>query len=87
VRSLPASGVSTSLLPTCGTARLARTRAADFEDPDVRYTPEELGIDAKNAAAIETIRPTSSCSSQPTLGHLFVKFEPRGASLWHCAAF
>jgi SOS-response transcriptional repressor LexA len=51
--------------------------AADFEDLTFEYTPEELGIDAKNAAAIETIRRLRPLAPNQPWGIFFVKFEPK----------
>ena len=53
----------------------------DFEELTFEYEPDELGIDAKNAAKIEKngikqLRPLTS--SQPW-GIFFVKFEPRNS--------
>lgn len=49
----------------------------DFEELTFEYTPEELGIDAKNAAKIEEIKRLRPLSSVQPWGILFVKFEPK----------
>ena len=51
--------------------------ADDFEDLTFEYTPEELGIDAKNAAIIETIRRLRPLATNQPWGIFFVKFEPK----------
>jgi hypothetical protein len=50
---------------------------ADFEDLTFEYTPEELGIDAKNAAKIEEIKRLRPLSTSQPWGIFFVKFEPK----------
>lgn len=49
----------------------------DFEDQTFEYTPEELGIDAKNAAKIQEIRRLRPISPHQPWGIFFVKFEPK----------
>jgi SOS-response transcriptional repressor LexA len=51
--------------------------AADFEDLTFEYTAEELGIDEKNAATIETIRRLRPLAPNQPWGIFFVKFEPK----------
>src|SRR3972149_11205665 len=49
----------------------------DFEALTFEYTPEELGIDEKNAAKIEEIKRLRPLSASQPWGIFFVKFEPR----------
>jgi predicted helicase len=49
----------------------------DFEELTFAYSPEELGIDAKNAAKIQEIKRLRRLSGQPPWGIFFVKFEPK----------
>lgn len=52
----------------------------DFEDVDdlfYEFTPEELGIDADNAAKIESIKRLRPLNPAQPWGIFFVKFEPR----------
>lgn len=52
----------------------------DFEDVDdlfYEFTPEELGIDAENAAKIESIKRLRPLNPAQPWGIFFVKFEPR----------
>ena len=49
----------------------------DFEDLTFDYTPEELGIDAKNAAKIQEIKRLRPLSPNQPWGIFFVKFEPK----------
>ena len=49
----------------------------DFEELTFEYTPEELGIDAKNAAKIQEIKRLRPLSSGQPWGIFFVKFEPK----------
>src|SRR5438046_10340317 len=49
----------------------------DFEELTFEYTPEELGIDVKNAAKIEDIKRLRPLSANQPWGIFFVKFEPR----------
>ena len=51
---------------------------SDFEDLIFEYTPEELGIDAENAAKIQEIKRLRPLSPQQPWGIFFVKFEPGG---------
>ncbi len=50
---------------------------ADFEDLTFDYTPEELGIDAANAAKIQAIKRLRPLSANQPWGIFFVKFEPK----------
>jgi predicted helicase len=50
---------------------------ADFEELTFEYTPEELGIDAKNAAKIQEIKRLRPLSPNQPWGIFFVKFEPK----------
>ncbi|RQH06890.1 type ISP restriction/modification enzyme [Bradyrhizobium sp. RP6] len=49
----------------------------DFEELTFEYTPEELGIDAKNAAKIQEIKRLRPLSANQPWGIFFVKFEPK----------
>ena len=49
----------------------------DFEDLVFDYTPEELGIDAKNAAKIKEIKRLRPLEPNQPWGIFFVKFEPK----------
>jgi predicted helicase len=49
----------------------------DFEELTFEYTPEELGIDAKNAAKIQEIKRLRPLSARQPWGIFFVKFEPK----------
>jgi len=49
----------------------------DFEELTFDYTPEELGIDAKNAAKIQEIKRLRPLSTNQPWGIFFVKFEPK----------
>ena len=49
----------------------------DFEELTFEYTPEELGIDAKNAAKIEEIKRLRPLATGQPWGIFFVKFEPK----------
>lgn len=49
----------------------------DFEDLTFDYTPEELGIEAKNAAKIQEIKRLRPLSPTQPWGIFFVKFEPK----------
>ena len=49
----------------------------DFEDITFDYTPEELGIDTKNAAKIQEIRRLRPLTPNQPWGIFFVKFEPK----------
>lgn len=49
----------------------------DFEELTFEYTPEELGIDLKNAAKIQEIKRLRPLSATQPWGIFFVKFEPK----------
>ena len=49
----------------------------DFEGLTFEYTPEELGIDAKNAAKIQEIKRLRPLVPGQPWGIFFVKFEPK----------
>ena len=49
----------------------------DFEELTFEYTPEELGIDAKNAANIREIKRLRPLAPSQPWGIFFVKFEPK----------
>lgn len=49
----------------------------DFEELTFEYTPEELGIDAKNAAKIQEIKRLRPLAPGQPWGIFFVKFEPK----------
>ena len=49
----------------------------DFEELTFDYTPEELGIDAKNAAKIQKIKRLRPLVPGQPWGIFFVKFEPK----------
>ena len=49
----------------------------DFEELTFEYTPEELGIDTKNAAKIQEIKRLRPLVPGQPCGIFFVKFEPR----------
>ena len=49
----------------------------DFEEMTFDYTPEELGIDAKNAAKIQEIKRLRPLATGQPWGIFFVKFEPK----------
>jgi hypothetical protein len=49
----------------------------DFEELTFEYTPEELGIDAKNAAKIQEIKHLRPFHPRQPWGIFFVKFEPK----------
>ena len=49
----------------------------DFEELTFEYEPEELGIDAKNAAKIDKIMQLRPLVSNQPWGIFFVKFEPK----------
>jgi predicted helicase len=51
--------------------------SSDFEELTFDFTPEELGIDAKNAANIQEIKRLRPLSTQQPWGIFFVKFEPK----------
>lgn len=49
----------------------------DFEELTFEYTPEELGIDEKNAAMIQEIKRLRPLAPGQPWGIFFVKFEPK----------
>ncbi|MEA3412576.1 MAG: hypothetical protein U9R74_13705 [Pseudomonadota bacterium] len=49
----------------------------DFEELTFEYTPEELGIDTRNAARIQEIKRLRPLSPSQPWGIFFVKFEPK----------
>ncbi|MGD0096940.1 MAG: type ISP restriction/modification enzyme [Terracidiphilus sp.] len=49
----------------------------DFEELTFEYTPEELGIDAANAAKIQEIKRLRPLEANQPWGIFFVKFEPK----------
>ena len=49
----------------------------DFEEITFEYTPEELGIDVKNAAKIDEIKRLRPLSTRQPWAIFFVKFEPK----------
>ena len=49
----------------------------DFEELTFEYTPEELGIDTKNAAKIQEIKRLRPLVPGQPWGIFFVKFEPK----------
>ena len=49
----------------------------DFEELTFEYTPDELGIDAKNAAKIQKIKRLRPLVPSQPWGIFFVKFEPK----------
>ena len=49
----------------------------DFEELTFEYTPEELGIDAENAAKIQEIKRLRPLVTGQPWGIFFVKFEPK----------
>ena len=49
----------------------------DFEELTFEYTPEELGIDAKNAAKIQDIKRLRPLVPGQPWGIFFIKFEPK----------
>ena len=49
----------------------------DFEELTFEYTPEELGIDVKNAAKIQEIKRLRPLEPGQPWGIFFVKFEPK----------
>ena len=51
----------------------------DFEEVTFDYTPDELGIDLKNAAKIEEIKRLRPLAANQPWGIFFVKFEPQAA--------
>src|SRR6516164_5594092 len=51
--------------------------ADDFDELTFEYSPEELGIDAANAAKIQEIKRLRPLSPRQPWGIFFVKFEPK----------
>ena len=51
--------------------------SGDFEEWTFDYTPEELGIDSKNAAKIQEIRRMRPLTANHPWGIFFVSFEPK----------
>src|SRR5574337_2061103 len=49
----------------------------DFEELTFEYTPEELGINTKNAAKIQEIKRLRPLAPNQPWGIFFVKFEPK----------
>ena len=49
----------------------------DFEEMTFEYSPEELGIDAVNAAKIQEIKRLRPLAANQPWGVFFVKFEPK----------
>src|SRR5660397_142109 len=49
----------------------------DFEELTFEYEPEELGIDAKNAAIIQEIKRLRPLTPNQPWGIFFVEFEPK----------
>ena len=49
----------------------------EIDDLVFDYTPEELGIDTKNAAKIQEIKRLRPLSARQPWGIFFVKFEPK----------
>jgi len=56
---------------------IAQDSFDDVDDMFYDFTPEELGIDAKNAAKIQEIRRLRPLSTHQPWGIFFVKFEPK----------
>ena len=52
-------------------------KSGDFEELTFEYAPEELGIDAKNAAKIQEIKRLRPLVTGQPWGIFFVKFEPK----------
>ena len=50
---------------------------SDFDELTFEYAPEELGIDAKNAAKIQEIKRLRPLALNQPWGIFFVKFEPK----------
>ena len=50
---------------------------ADFEELTFEYTPEELGIDGRNAAEIQEIKRLRPLAPGQPWGIFFVKFQPK----------
>ena len=49
----------------------------DFDDETFEYTPEEIGVDIKNAAKIQEIKRLRPLVAGQPWGIFFVKFEPK----------
>ena len=49
----------------------------DFEELTFEYTPEELGIDVRNAAKIQEIKRLRPLATNQPWGVFFLKFEPK----------
>ena len=49
----------------------------DFEELTFEYTPEELGIDARNAAKIQEIKRLRPLVPNQPWGIFFIEFEPK----------
>jgi hypothetical protein len=56
---------------------IARDSFEDVDDLFYDFTPDELGIDPKTAAKIETIKRLRPLSPRQPWGIFFVKFEPK----------
>ena len=50
---------------------------ADFDELTFEYTPDELGIDARNAAKIQEIKRLRPLALNQPWGIFFIKFEPK----------
>jgi hypothetical protein len=56
---------------------IARDFFDDVDDLFYDFTPEELGIDTKNATKIQEIKRLRPLSTHQPWGIFFVKFEPK----------
>ena len=56
---------------------IARDSFVDEDDLFFDFTPEELGIDGKNAAKIQEIKRLRPLSANQPFGIFFIKFEPK----------
>src|SRR5690554_2488567 len=56
---------------------ISRDSFEDVDDLFYEFTPEELGIDAQNAAKIDSIKRLRPLTADQPWGIFFVKFEPR----------
>lgn len=56
---------------------ISRDSFEDVDDLFFEFTPEELGIDAHNAAKIDSIKRLRPLTSDQPWGIFFVRFEPR----------
>jgi hypothetical protein len=63
---------------------IARDSFEDVDDLFYDFTPDELGIDPKTAAKIETIKRLRPLSPRQPWGIFFVKFEQKGCPSSHC---